>query len=103
MRMVLDFIDGCAALDSAARSELIVDEPARFDPRWDAFLAALADHVAYENHLRQPGWAEQPERFLEAFWFPVDLPSVRPEALATAPATFMRHGILITPDLFDRA
>ena len=103
MRIVLDFIDGCAASPSAERAELIADEPDPFDPRWDAFLAALADHVAYENDLPQARWAEGPDRFLGSFWFPVDLPSVRPEALATSPATFMRHGVLITPDLFARA
>ena len=103
MRIVLDFIDGCNDMSICDRQALIDDEPQPFDPNWDAFLAALADHVAFEGALRQPRWAEGEGRFLAAFWFPVDLPSVRPEALATSPATFMRHGILITPDLFARA
>ena len=103
IRLVLDFIDGCDDTPVADRQTLIDDEPEPFDPKWDAFLASLADHVAYEGRLRQPRWAEGTGRFLAAVWFPVDLPSVRPEALATSPATFMRHGVLVTPDLFARA
>ncbi len=103
LRMVLDFIDGCAAVDPADRAELIRDEPATFDERWDALLASLADTVAYDAQLDQAPWAEGSARFLSWFWFPVNLPSVIPEAIASSPATFMRHGVLVTPDLFSRA
>ncbi len=103
MRMVLDFIDGYSDVGVAERAALIEIEPKLFDARWDAFLAALADHVAYEAPCSQPPWAEAPARFLTWFWFPVNLASVVAEAIATCPATFMRHGVMITPDLFSRA
>ncbi len=36
------------------------------------------------------------KRFLERWWFPTDLPSVRATALVQSPAAFRRRGVFIT-------
>lgn len=85
------------AASTAERPRLIEAEPAPVDPRWDAFLAAYAEHLAYHAGVQPPAWVFEPERYLDQFWFPVtaDLPALRVEALVHAPAHFEAHGVLL--------
>ena len=41
------------------------------DRRSDAYLAALAEHLAVGHGLDRPPWCLEPDRFLDAFWFVV--------------------------------
>lgn len=85
----------------AARSErapLIADEPARTgNKRWDAFLAAYAEHLAYHSDLPSPHWARDESRYLRTVWFPLtaDIPTLRVEAYVHCPAHFDSHGVMI--------
>ena len=84
--------------DASERRELIEQEPEPTgDVRWDAFLAAYAEHLAFHAHLSAPAWTAQARRHLETLWFPLtaDLPTLRVEALVHAPASFEAHGILV--------
>ena len=65
------------------------------DRRIDATFAAVAEHVAFHRDLDCPLWVEQPDRFLDRSWFPVDLPSVRVRAFVSSPASFARRLIFI--------
>lgn len=76
--------------------------PPTGDPRADAYLGALAEHLAVVNDLERPGWSIEPERFLERFWFPHLLPAFRPLAIAQSPAAFRRRGIFIAAGALDR-
>ena len=77
--------------------------PLTGDARYDAFLAALAEHLAYHDELPMPGWPQEPGRFLERWRFPVTLPTVRAEAIVRSPAAFRRRGIFIGQGSLDRA
>jgi hypothetical protein len=104
LRLCLQFIDDFGETEPAERSALLEEVPASTgDVRWDAFLAALAEHLAYHGGLSIPGWVDRAGRFLRQWWFPTDLPSVMASALAESPAAFRRRGIFITEDLFARA
>lgn len=53
------------------RIAAIRDEPAATgDERADAYLGALAEHLAATHGLPRPAWSVGRSRFLEAFWFP---------------------------------
>ncbi len=85
------------------RERAIATRPAPTgDPRADAYLGALAEHLAVVNGLDRPGWTTEPERFLERFWFPHLLPAFRPLAIAQSPAAFRRRGIFIAAGALDR-
>ncbi len=102
-RLCLEFLDEYAAEPLAARPRLLEAEPPQTgSARWDAFLGALAEHLAFHDGLRVPDWAQQPARFLDASWFLLDLPSVRPSAIAESPAAFRRRAIWITAEALDR-
>ncbi|HEY8740873.1 MAG TPA: hypothetical protein VIN56_09810 [Candidatus Dormibacteraeota bacterium] len=102
-RLCLEFLDEYRAEPRAARARLLAtDPPPTGSKRWDAFLGALAEHLAFHDRLTVPGWAQMPDRFLDSSWFLLDLPSVRPSAIAESPAAFRRRAIWITAEALDR-
>jgi hypothetical protein len=79
-----------------ARSAAIEERPEPTgDSRQDAFLGALAEHLAAVHHLNRPSWAVEPSRFLDRFWFVSDVVGFRALAIAQAPAAFRRRGVFI--------
>jgi hypothetical protein len=72
---------------------LLGEPPSVGDERWDALLAALAEHLAAKRDLAPPGWAEL--RVLTRPWFPAELRVQRADALVHAPAAFRKHGVYL--------
>ncbi|HWE53959.1 MAG TPA: hypothetical protein VG435_00520 [Acidimicrobiales bacterium] len=103
-RLVLEFVEEYRWEPREHRAALLKARPATScDRRYDALLAALAEHMAYHDDLAVPDWAYDDDRFLEQWWFPVDLPAVRAEALVHSPAAFRIRGIFIGSGALDRA
>ena len=74
---------------------LLQAEPAPTgDERWDALLAAAAEHLAAQHDAAPPDWSRP--RVLHTAWFPSSLPSKRMEALVWAPAAFRKHGVFLS-------
>lgn len=89
--------------DDALRRRAIEDEPPPTgDPRFDAFLAALAEHLAHRWQLARPTWSVAPERFLGQFWFVSEVAGFRALAVAQSPAAFRRRGIFISAAALER-
>ena len=94
---VREFLDEFALrVDARSRVEA-VDEPppSTGDLRHDAFLGALAEHLAVAHGFQRPAWSIEPGRFLDRFWFVSDVPGFRATAIAQAPAAFRRRGVFI--------
>ncbi|WP_419932288.1 hypothetical protein [Candidatus Poriferisodalis sp.] len=73
---------------------LVATEPESIDPRWDAFLAAYAEHRCLEDGIEVPEWAVQPGRYLRTFWYAGGCPEYdRVRTIVTCPITFEAHGI----------
>jgi hypothetical protein len=64
------------------------------DERWDALLAALAEHLCAQHDLAPPAWTEP--RVLRRAWFPAELAIQRADALVRAPAAFRKHGVYLS-------
>ena len=92
-----EFLDEFAlGAGDRARAEAIAETPpATGDPRYDAYLGALAEHLAAVHQLERPAWSIEPERFLERFWFVSEVPGFRAISIAQAPAAFRRRGVFI--------
>lgn len=72
------------------------------DPRADAYLGALAEHLAAAHGLKRPAWSVESQRFLERFWFVSEVPGFRALAIAQSPAAFRRRGIFIATGALQR-
>jgi hypothetical protein len=80
----------------AARAELLAAEPAATgDERWDVFLAALAEYLAFRDGRGAADWTF--DRRLAVFWFPFDSAAARVDAVVHAPASFRSRGIFVAP------
>lgn len=102
--LIAQFIDDFRSRRRNDQRELINDKPGRTgSPLIDAYLAALAEHLANEVGLAVPAWVEDPDRFLTRWWIEGDVPSARPTALAQSPAAFRRRGIFISERALERA
>jgi hypothetical protein len=74
---------------------LLKEEPVPVDhDRWDALLAALAEHLTAQHDVAPPDWAEG--RVLRRPWFPAELEIQRADALVWAPAAFRKHGVYLS-------
>jgi hypothetical protein len=101
---VREFLDEFALLPrDELRARAIRERPEPTgDARADAYLAALAEHLAARGHMPRPAWAQERDRFLDRFWFPNDVPGFRAMAIAQSPAAFRRRGIFIAGGALER-
>lgn len=94
---VREFLDEFALRgDGRSRAEAIAERPADTgDPRHDAYLGALAEHLAAVHGVDRPAWSVEPGRFLDRFWFVSEVPGFRAISIAQAPAAFRRRGVFV--------
>lgn len=85
------------------RARCLADPPPLTSTRWDALLAAVAEHVAILHGCSIPSWCDEPERHLRIPWAPLsELSGGAPSsAWIDAPGAFVRHGVLIDPASLD--
>src|SRR5262245_16092567 len=101
-RLVWEFLEEHRWEPEDVQRELVCAEPAPLgDDRWDALLAALAEHLNAQLDLGAPAWTES--RVLQEAWFPGELTVQRAEALVSAPAAFRKHGVYISAHDLDAA
>jgi hypothetical protein len=94
-KLVWEFLEEYRWEPEDIQSSLLRDEPPPAgDERWDALLAALAEHLAAQHDLAPPEWAEM--RVLQQPWFPAELEIQRADALVWAPAAFRKQGVYLS-------
>jgi hypothetical protein len=100
---VRDFVDDSRRLAPAERPRFVAEEPPPTGaPRYDARLAAMAEHVAGEDGHAPPAWVERPERFLDGAWFREAREGFWPMALVQTPPAFRRRFVYIEASEVDR-
>lgn len=95
---VREFLDEFAIAPRSELRQRAIDErpqPAA-DKRYDAYLGALAEHLALRHGLDRPDWCVEPDRFLDRFWFTSDVVGFRATLLAESPAAFKRRGVFVS-------
>ena len=95
--LVREFLDEFALRgDEGSQRDAIEEHPGETgDPRHDAYLGALAEHLAAVHRLPRPDWTLERSRFLDRFWFVSDVPGFRAISIAQAPAAFRRRGVFL--------
>jgi len=91
------------AMDVATRRQVLSARPRLTGTRWDAMIAAIAEHSADRHGDPHSPWMGEPERFLRIPWMPCEIyaPSFYWEAMLFSPPAFIRHGALIHPSNLD--
>jgi hypothetical protein len=101
-KLVWEFLGEYRWEQAEAQPSLLQEEPEPVgDQRWNALLAALAEHLAAQLDLAPPPWAEP--RVLRQRRFPAELQIQRAEALVWAPAAFRKHGVYLSARDLDAA
>lgn len=95
LRLVFEFLRS-AQDDGASIAELVTPTPAPTgDARFDAMLAAVAEHLCRITKLRPPRWVFSPDRYLDTPWWVSTLGSAQRRAHANTPVPFRRRGVMI--------
>jgi len=85
--------------DAGARSAMLSREPPLAgDDRVNAYLAAVAEHLAFREHLPVPPWAGSKARFLKRPFFPAGLEALKAMLLVESPTAFRRRMIFVGAD-----
>ncbi|WP_433458323.1 hypothetical protein [Micromonospora sp. CA-248212] len=94
-KLVWEFLEEYRWEPAETRAGLLRDEPGPIgDARWDALLAALAEHLLAQADLAPPAWVDA--RVLRPAWFPAELAIHQADVLAWAPAAFRKHGVYLS-------
>ena len=85
--------------DAQVRESMLDPEPSLVDKiETNAYLAAVAEHLSWQNHLTPPPWVDKPERFLRYPHFPGQMDSLRATLLVQSPNAFRRRMIFVEFD-----
>jgi hypothetical protein len=99
---VREFLDAWQSMSAHQRDGALKDEPQRTAPVEDAYLAALAEHLALDERTNVPVWTNDPSRFLKEPFFAGDLESLKAILLVESPLAFRRRLIFISADGLSR-
>jgi transcriptional regulator with XRE-family HTH domain len=104
LRLLFGFADDFRGSSRPGRIALLREEPPPTgDARFDAALAGTAEFFAREGAIAAPSWVDEPNRFVEPWWFAASRRAFEAYTLAHTPAVFARHGVFIAREVFDRA
>ncbi len=96
LRWVAQFVDEFDHASQADRSGLVAAEPpSTGDPRWDALLAGVVEHLCFHHDLPTPEWTLRPSRFLERWWFVTPYRSLHASAFVSTPPALANRGVFI--------
>jgi len=102
-----NFLDGFYARPNAAAWQAeprrLAETNIRFGQIEDAYLAAVAEWLAWRFDLLPPCWAFDPARSLRRPWFASQLASLRALLLIESPAPFRSRNLFVTENALSRA
>jgi hypothetical protein len=84
------------------RAAAIADAPALIDPLRDAYLAAVAEHLAKSYRLPVPEWTETQGNDLHQPFFAGGLESLKAILFAESPTAFRRRLLFVSKNALSR-
>lgn len=95
LRSLLDLRDSLRRCEGKEFLKLVELPPNLVgDTRWDALIAAVVEDESTRKGVRPPRWTNDRSRFVKPFWYLADIPELHDWALASSPASFLRHGVI---------
>jgi hypothetical protein len=104
---IANFLDEFYAAPNAARlsTEPNLLAPVLADPGrvQDAYLAAVAEHLAYTHGFPIPSWVGDKNRKLHRPWFASQLAGLRAVLILESPAAFRARNLFVSENALSRA
>ena len=100
--LLREFLDYFYGADTARRQSAIRAEPLRLSALQDAYLAAVAEHLALRFKLAIPAWSDAPCRFLDQPFFAGAMEGLKPLLIVESPLAFRRRLIFVSHDALSR-
>lgn len=100
-----DFLDG---FYTSPQPAALAQEPLRLREtlpegnRLDAYLAAVAEHLATTFRLRIPAWTQDPSRILRQPYFALNTHEGRMFLIVDSPIAFRARNIFVSADALSR-
>ena len=95
-RLVYRFIEHYDKAGWEDRSRMVATQPeSTGSPRLDAMLAATIEYSCATHRVVAPGWVNEPEYFLDKFWFVSGMTSLEADALANSPISYTLRSIFL--------
>jgi hypothetical protein len=87
------------AREAGLREVMLSEEPPLASDRHiDAYMGAVAEHLAGRYGVAVPGWVSASARFLKTPFFPCGLESLKATLLVESPVAFRRRLIFVGSD-----
>lgn len=101
-RSLREFLDSFYLASAEMRSASIAQQPQRLTATQDAYLAAVAEHLARRYDLPIPAWTDESDRFLHRPFFAGGLESLKATLLVESPAAFRRRLLFVSANALSR-
>ena len=98
---LLEFLDEFYSYPER-RSQALEEQPLTINDVKDAYLAAVAEHLALRFGLATPPWAERHGRPLKRAFFAGGLESLKATLTVESPSAFRRRLLFISKNALDR-
>jgi hypothetical protein len=96
-----EFLDSFYA-NPEQRQSAILEQPPALDPLRDAYIAAVAEHLARCYCLDIPYWAETQGMDLKRPFFAGNLQSLKARLTVESPTAFRRRMLFVSKDALSR-
>ena len=104
---IANFLDEFYAAPNAARlstePNLLAPMLADLGRVQDAYLAAVAEHLAYTHGFPIPSWVGNKNRKLHRPWFASQLAGLRAVLILESPAAFRARNLFVSENALSRA
>ena len=101
--LLRESLDDFYGADVEARATAIRIAPASVGAIHDAYLAAVAEHLALRFGSAVPSWTDDPDRFLAEPFFAGGLETLKAVLLVESPLAFRRRQIFVSANALSRA
>jgi len=98
---IREFLDAFYA-SCEPRAAAIAERPELIDPLRDAYIAAVAEHLARTHDLPIPAWTETQGNDLHRPFFAGGLESLKGVLLAESPTAFRRRLLFVSENALSR-
>ena len=96
-RVIARFLEFYDKADWPTRERMVLPRPdSTGSERYDAMLGGIVEYACATHRVLAPSWVNDPQFFLDEFWFVSGMKSLHADAIVHSPISFKRRGVFLT-------